>query len=879
MISYRNIILFFFLATTILLGALLTNKELVPFLAQKYAGEYGVKYSKVQGTLLFGIKAQDLSYKDFLSAKSISIRYDFFSLLSFSPKITKITSDSLYLNIDKVPSTDSNESSGLDTVFRINKLLLKNVQIEYKKELYGFEVNASKIHFDETLSIKKIALRFESSHVKLDLEGSIDENTLSAKLQTLKFKETRELELQDILMRLSYSLKAQKLKGDFTYNLSYDKFALQAKQDVELYLDGNFSSHINIKVVDTPFALPFENIRAKAHGNAQNIAMGIDANKLHYKLKSADYNNFFIQGEAKDLELSFIKELPKLLREDSLSFTNTADLRLSPLRLNIKLKADSRYYAIGANAEFKDGNVSALYEISPKRDTFAYKEFSLEKFSPLSGSYVTNGVYEKLEIKANLLRLKLLKKDAKITGEGMLASNRFTLATELQSEYPLELNIATKITSLKKTLKEFEMSDTNLSDFSDVSIDINSTLVLSEPFLVKSSIFIPKIAYKADEQTTHIVSDIRAKTNFSDNTLSLESYRLKYKSHSIHSNKISKISLRNNSDIFFKELWIFDNLLLSGEYKSKVKSGEFSLKSNNFHYKGKDADVNVKIDLNASFDLNTTTLQGSISLLDGNISYVPSSDYTINDADIIIIQDIKKRKDSDILMNVKINSVKDILYINKNANIYFRPDVTLLKTPSKGTHIKGIVSITKGEINLSGKQFIFDKSELYFNGNIPINPRLDLNLHYYTLEYIDILIAITHTLEEPVFIFSSNPALSQNDIMSYILFGESANSMFNSSGNSSKTSLLLGIGIKELFNTNSSIQLDTLNILTSDEGNIGYEVGSRIRKDMRLIYKNDTASSVILQYNLSKSTRLDVDVRETGQGVSFIYLRDFKDFR
>lgn len=75
---------------------------------------------------------------------------------------------------------------------------------------------------------------------------------------------------------------------------------------------------------------------------------------------------------------------------------------------------------------------------------------------------------------------------------------------------------------------------------------------------------------------------------------------------------------------------------------------------------------------------------------------------------------------------------------------------------------------------------------------------------------------------------------------------------------------------------NAPIQLDTLNILTSDEGNIGYEVGTRIRKDMRLIYKNNTVSSVILQYNLSKSTRVDVDVRETGQGVSFIYLKDFR---
>ncbi len=44
---------------------------------------------------------------------------------------------------------------------------------------------------------------------------------------------------------------------------------------------------------------------------------------------------------------------------------------------------------------------------------------------------------------------------------------------------------------------------------------------------------------------------------------------------------------------------------------------------------------------------------------------------------------------------------------------------------------------------------------------------------------------------------------------------------------------------------------------------------------MRVIYRDDTIASLILQYSLTKSTRLDVDVRETGQGVSFIYIKDF----
>ncbi|QSZ42909.1 hypothetical protein GJV85_12590 [Sulfurimonas aquatica] len=913
---YRNIILFF-ITIFILLGVLLINKEVVPYLAQKYAGEYGLKYSKVEGTLFFGITVKELEYKDFLKAKSLTVRYDFFSLLALSPKISKITSDSLYLNADKLPTSDSNESGVSTPAFSIKTLLLKNVQIMYNKELYGFDVNATKIEYEESLSVKKMALDFRSSYGDVLLNGYINSNTLysdsvisvnssiskkylsflqtppkrlncmleadtkgaklSTKLKSLKLKEREELELKEIALELNYSFKEQKLNGDFRYKLYYERFILQAKQKLLLGLNGNFNSTINAEVKETPFVLPFKEINARASGSPKKIAVSLDANKLRYKFTSDDYKKFFIEGEAKDFELSFVKELPELLQKDVISFKNSAMLQLSPLSLSAKLEVDSLYYVLATNATWQDGNISAFYTLNPKRENALFEGYPLEKFSPLKGNYIANGVDERVKIKANLLEMKLLKKGESITGDGKLASNRFTLATRIDKEKPMALSLDMKVTSLKNMLIAFEMSDTSLSDISDIMLDINSSVVLSEPFIVKSSLYVPSIAYKADMQTTHLLNDIRAKITFSEDILTLHSYDLKYKEHSVYSNKSSKISLKKSSEILFKEFWIFDNILLAGSYKTKKKSGDFTLKGDKVHYKDKEFDVTLKMDLSASFDANATKVAGGVTLLDGNISYMPKSDYTINDSDIIIIQDIKKKnKGSDMLMDIKVDSTSDIRYIHENATIFFHPDLRVIKTATKDTHVEGKVFISKGELSLSDKKFLVDKSELYFDGNMPINPKLNLNLHYYTLDYIDIHIYVTHTLEEPVFIFSSNPALSQNDIMSYILFGESANSMFNSSGDTSKTSLLLGTGMKELFNKNSTVQIDTLNILTKSDGSIGYEVGSRLSKDMRIVYKNDTVSSVILQYNLGKSTRVDVDVRQTGQGVSLIYLKDFQ---
>jgi len=191
--------------------------------------------------------------------------------------------------------------------------------------------------------------------------------------------------------------------------------------------------------------------------------------------------------------------------------------------------------------------------------------------------------------------------------------------------------------------------------------------------------------------------------------------------------------------------------------------------------------------------------------------------------------------------------------------------------------IFGVVNIKSGEVVLSDKVFELDESELYFYGGKEINPHLNLNLHYYTLDYIDIEIYITNKMSSPVILFASKPAMSQNDILSYILFGESASSVFTAEG-TSKTSLntlLLGTGLKKMLNESTSVKFDTINILTNKEGTLGYEIGARLNKRIRIIYKNDTISSLILQYSLSKSLRVDVDIKETGQGVNIIYAKDF----
>ncbi|OHE12165.1 MAG: hypothetical protein A3J96_08355 [Sulfurimonas sp. RIFOXYC2_FULL_36_7] len=257
--------------------------------------------------------------------------------------------------------------------------------------------------------------------------------------------------------------------------------------------------------------------------------------------------------------------------------------------------------------------------------------------------------------------------------------------------------------------------------------------------------------------------------------------------------------------------------------------------------------------------------------------YAPQREYAIGDEDIIIIQDIKtQKKMANRDLNIRISSLKPIRYKIKEADITFTPNLTIYQELDGKMQLFGMLQVHDGKVKISDKVFEVDESEIYFYDGEYTNPHLNLNLHYYTLDNIDIEIFITNRLNSPVIIFASNPQMSQDDILSYILFGGTASSVFTTgSSTASLSSVLLGAGLKEMLNKSTNLKIDTLNILTNQDGTLGYEIGTRFSKKIRVMYKNNEISSVILQYSLNKSLRIDVDIKETGQGVSIYYMKDF----
>lgn len=252
------------------------------------------------------------------------------------------------------------------------------------------------------------------------------------------------------------------------------------------------------------------------------------------------------------------------------------------------------------------------------------------------------------------------------------------------------------------------------------------------------------------------------------------------------------------------------------------------------------------------------------------------------DDDIIIVQDVRPPSDVKFSMNLHVIARQPIRFKTKELDLGMIPDITLWKEPTEPMQILGMMTIPSGSAISAGKKFDIKHSEIYFGGDVPLNPYLDITIGH-EVDYKKLSIYVTHTLDSPIFLFSSDPVMSQNDIMSYLLFGGPSNNTGASGDKSSSTvradatNFMLGAGLKGLINGATKLQIDTMNILTTQQGGMGFEVGARLNKDLRVLYKNDTVSSVLVQYSVNRWLRLDADIHELGQGINAIYIKDFRD--
>ncbi|MEA2111430.1 MAG: translocation/assembly module TamB domain-containing protein [Campylobacterota bacterium] len=919
LIHWLLLLIFFVL---LLLSFILFHPLALSKIAEYGLKESDIKYEKIQGRLFSGFKLQNVAYETVFNAKEVSVEYDLLSLILHGISIKSVVLNSAVVDLNSLDNAqDSNSTLKLPPItlqhLSLNNFtLLSSEKITIDGKLKKAHFEDSKLHvnsldtkvitrfaqlklsgkIDENIFIGKSNTIINESHFKTQLEAfktlpknfniNIDHASVSKLVASVKVKKIEPknaaVSIDDANIALNYIFAQNSIDVTTNYLLNLKEANATVSQKLHYKFDGNYHSSADVEILALEFKLPELTYTVSVAGNMMLLDANISCvnSNILSRIQSRDMKVYSLDVNASKVSSNFLTSLPNILLNREIYADLKATITTQPsLVITGETTVGDDTTSVESQFEFTDANFLTQGIVSINEKSAQWSDIQTKNLFPMH--FVAN--YSKQEgllaLRSNEIYTTLFKRGDSINGWGNYRSSRFDIdGTHKNGKTKLHVNkhiesvyeLINSITPLK--YKKFQHYDAELIT--------KSTLTIDDSFSIESIIELPWYVAQSDSQTINFGHNSKVKLYYEKNQLKIDEYEVNMLEHNIDSKRDSYVNIDDEFNIHVKEFWIYDSLKLSGLYGMHSKEVDLNLEAKAFHYDGKEANLTAAMDISIEGNIEKQiNIDGAVNILDAVIKYYPSKSYMMHDDDIIILQDVKAPKESKLFINVGITSAKKLQYRAKEIELYVKPDFTIWKDVNEPLVLLGMTDISNGKAYVTDKLYRIQESKIYFGGDHPVNPYLDMNI-LYEIDYKQIHIYITNTLEDPVVLFSSTPSLSQNDIMSYLIFGTPSNSAFDGGeefSGASAANLILGSGLKSMIGDTTGIHVDTLNIISSESGGLGFEVGTRVNDDTRILFKNDSEFSAILQYKLNRWLRLDVDVKETGQGVKFIYVKDLRD--
>ena len=452
----------------------------------------------------------------------------------------------------------------------------------------------------------------------------------------------------------------------------------------------------------------------------------------------------------------------------------------------------------------------------------------------------------------------------RIEGEIDLAGSRIEIAGE-----PRKVITATlKSPSVKRMFAG--VTDIYKVEVPRLDGDIALTLKLDQlsraTLELKSKQFVPDDTARIKSPIKNI--ELLLGADLKRQALIVEKYHLETAGMSIFATKPSRLVLKKDR-LVLEELWVNDSLKLQGSYDLKKQRGEVKGKAARFKVVHENAQLDASIDLDAKIVGEKIDLKGKIVILGGNVHYDVTAKHYATDEDIVIVQHRKKNEESFFRKNVQltlyITAKKPLLFKQKDVYVELRPQLSIIKGYDADLQMMGSVGLAKGGYyTFEGKRFVLQPSSVNFTGK-PTQPLLDINLVYRRYSRT-IYISVTGLATEPSLNFSSDPYMTRDQILSFILFDTT-----DSGDNAGDMLSLVGGGIAKSILGNLGLKVDTL-VLTQE----GFEVGKKITDKITVLYdQKEEDPKIIVRVQHSKRTETDISIGSESQSVDIIYKREF----
>ncbi|MEM6973171.1 MAG: translocation/assembly module TamB domain-containing protein [Pseudomonadota bacterium] len=182
----------------------------------------------------------------------------------------------------------------------------------------------------------------------------------------------------------------------------------------------------------------------------------------------------------------------------------------------------------------------------------------------------------------------------------------------------------------------------------------------------------------------------------------------------------------------------------------------------------------------------------------------------------------------DITLDLAIRAPQDVFVRGRGLNSEWAINLDIAGTAA-APRITGAVESRRGELDLLGKFFALEPSEVVFSGGRVIDPRLDVSLSHEN-QGITGFIRVRGTGSSPEILFESDPALPEDEVLPRVLFGRSAQSLSGLEAlqlASAVATLLDGTG-GTADQIRGAVGLDVLRVETTEGGSTAVVVGRNV---------------------------------------------------
>ncbi len=288
------------------------------------------------------------------------------------------------------------------------------------------------------------------------------------------------------------------------------------------------------------------------------------------------------------------------------------------------------------------------------------------------------------------------------------------------------------------------------------------------------------------------------------------------------------------------------------------------------------------LDINGDVNIDSASIKVR-SIADSYVS-TSSDEVLVSNAGLLALDNTPKNSafNSKINLNIALGDAIDLDAMGLKAKV--RGSLLVLKElDDRVVNGKGRIYLEDGVANLYGHNFIVNRANTNFNGDIT-NPILDAEVVVDKNDLDDDVIVgvqLNGLATKPNIKFFSNPPMSQNEILSYILYGYGLDNRATAQ-DANNTNLLLNLGLGSTTSlVNSFVQAIGINGVqfntqgSGDDTQLALE--SNISRKIKISYGYGIFSAVgefKLRYELVRSLYVEF-ISSVNQAVDIVYSFDF----